>query len=131
MNSREFAIENGMFRVAEFRHCFFDSPWVSQVRSRFKSVLYRPSDLAPGVCMQRPQTSADTLIAHPQFGYAREKGKRSLMFIKLKVKFSNSRQKCSHNDALINVAAQHFFETAHQRPVMAAIVKTRDPLPRG
>jgi len=53
LNSREFAIENNMFRMAEFRHCFFDSPWVSQVRSRFKSVLHRPSDLAPGVCMQR------------------------------------------------------------------------------
>jgi hypothetical protein len=28
LNLREFAFENNMFRVAEFRHCFFDSPWV-------------------------------------------------------------------------------------------------------
>jgi hypothetical protein len=29
LNSRELAIENGMFRMAVHRHCFFDSPQVS------------------------------------------------------------------------------------------------------
>jgi hypothetical protein len=38
------------------------------------------------------------------------------------MKFSNRRQKCSYNDALINVAVQHFFETAPRRPGMAAIL---------
>jgi hypothetical protein len=38
------------------------------------------------------------------------------------MKFSDRRQKCSHNDVLINIAAQHFFQTAPQHPGMAAIL---------
>jgi len=52
--------------------------------------------------MQRPRARADALIAHPRCGYAREKGKSH-------VKFSNRRQKCIYNEALKNVAAQHFL----------------------
>jgi hypothetical protein len=44
------------------------------------------------------------------------------------MKFLDRRQKCSHNDMLINVAAQHFFKTAPRRPGMAAILSIFTPI---
>jgi hypothetical protein len=103
-----------MLRVAEFRHYFFDSPLGFGVRSSFSIA----SSIGFG-CGRLYATSAD-LGWHPYraspMRIRMQKGKRSLMFtkrslmfIKLKAKFSNRRQKCIHNDALINVAAQHFL----------------------
>jgi hypothetical protein len=43
-------------------------------------------------------------------------------------KFSNRRQRCSYNDALIIVAAQQFFKTAPQRLGMAARLSIFTPM---
>jgi hypothetical protein len=44
------------------------------------------------------------------------------------MKFSDRRQKRSYHDALINVAAQHFFEIAPQRPGVSAILSIFAPI---
>jgi hypothetical protein len=44
------------------------------------------------------------------------------------MKFSDRRQKRSYPDALINVAAQHFFKTAPQRLGMAAVLSIFAPI---
>jgi hypothetical protein len=50
------------------------------------------------------------------------------MVIHENTKFLNRRQKRSYTDALINVAAQHFFKTAPQRLGMATILSIFAPI---
>jgi hypothetical protein len=44
------------------------------------------------------------------------------------MKFLNRRQKCSHNDMLINVAAQHFFKPTPRRLGRGAILSIFAPM---
>ena len=108
-----------MFIMSELRHCLWNSPQVPKAKPFYPDRIAHRI-LARGVWMQRPPPPPLCRILNADTcGGGKE------------ANFSKRRQKCSHANMLINVAAQHSLQAAPQRSGMAAIVKSGYPLREG